>query len=369
MGDGDSLAGRRVSLSAGAFHLLATLVLFALSALFTRIMIRVNLVDTPNHRSSHARPTPKSGGIAIALSYALGAFVLFTQSETIKIGTPAFVMHLGLAFILLAAGLADDLRELKPLTKLAIQLVIATIFSVAVVAIDAVPLPFFGTVGLGPLSVPVTVLWIVAVMNLVNFMDGINGLVSGTAMIAAAALALLTSVYDAPFVHFSALLLLAATAGFFIFNFPGGRIFLGDTGSMFLAYLLATLTVMGPRVEGAHVSLYVVPILISPLLFDAIFTIAVRARRGEKIWVAHRDHLYQQLVRAGLSHVQVSALYFGLALFACVAAFIAQTGDPTHGLYALLGLVPVYAAFALWVHRVVARRSPSPSGRGNPWAE
>src|SRR5262249_11276191 len=148
----------------------------------------------------------------------------------------------------------------------------------------------------GAFGVPLTMLWIVAVMNLVNFMDGINGLVSGSAMIAAAMLALIAPIGHEPFVHFSALLLLASTAGFFVFNFPGGRIFLGDTGSMFLGYMLASLAVIGATKEGGQISFYIVPILISPLLFDAIFTIAARARRGETLWVAHRDHLYQRLV-------------------------------------------------------------------------
>lgn len=357
MGHGEPAPGPVVTLGAAGFHLFAALVLFALSALLTRVMIRVNLVDEPNHRSSHDRPTPKSGGVAIALSYALGAFVLFTQSDAIRIGTQAFAVHLGLALILLAAGLVDDLRELKPLTKLAIQIVVATGFALSVASIDRVDLPFAGPVTLGAAGIPLTVLWIVAVMNLVNFMDGINGLVSGTTMIAAALLALVTVLVDAPFVHFGALVLLAATGGFFVFNFPGGRIFLGDTGSMFLAYMLATLAIIGATAEGGRISLYVVPILISPLLFDAVLTIIVRARRGEKLWVAHRDHLYQQLVRAGLSHAKVSALYFGLALIACAAAWLTQTGAPGVGLYALLALMPIYATFALWVRRYVAGRT------------
>jgi UDP-GlcNAc:undecaprenyl-phosphate GlcNAc-1-phosphate transferase len=284
----------------------------------------------------------------------LGAVVLFTQSRTITLGTAVFVTHLGLALLLLAAALADDMRELKPLTKLLVQLLVGAVFALTVAQIDRVALPVIGVVSLGPFGVPLTMLWIVAVMNFVNFMDGINGLVSGIAMIAAAMLALIAPLGHAAFVHFCALLLLASTAGFFVFNFPGGRIFLGDTGSMFLGYMLATLTVIGASKEGGLISLYVVPILISPLLFDALFTIALRARRGETLWVAHRDHLYQRLIKAGLSHVQVSGLYFGLALIACAAAWFAQAEEA--GVYALLALLPVYAGFAYWVQRVEAHR-------------
>lgn len=330
-------------------QLLSVFLIFALSAVLTRLMIKINVEDIPNHRSSHDRPTPKSGGVAIALGYCAGVGLLFAQGEPTHISAALIILHLALGLVLLGVGLADDMRELSPLTKLLMQFAVAASFSFGVGAFDHLPLPFLGDTALGVLSVPLTVLWIVGVMNLINFMDGINGLVSGSAIIAALVLALMSAIYGSAYVHVSGLILVAATAGFFVFNFPSGRIFLGDSGSMFIAYVLATLAVMGARYDGGFISPAVVPILISPLLYDAIFTLFARAARGQKLWVAHRDHLYQRLVRAGMTHVQVSGLYFALAFAALIAAWFAQTNTPVHAFSALLCLLPLYGAFTLWV--------------------
>jgi UDP-GlcNAc:undecaprenyl-phosphate GlcNAc-1-phosphate transferase len=357
-----------MSAAAIGLHLLCALAVFALSVALTRVMIAVNLADVPNHRSSHARPTPKSGGLAIAGAYFLGTCALFIVSASIRLDATAFSIHLTLAFLLLCAGLADDIHELKPLIKLALQIAIAIAFAAGVAHIETLPLPFVGRLTLGPFGIPLTVLWIVALMNLINFMDGINGLVSGSALIAGAVLALIAARADAPFVYLSALILVGATAGFFVFNFPGGRIFLGDTGSTFIAYIFATLAVIGSTREGGHLSLYVVPILLSPLLFDAVITLLARARRGARLWEAHREHLYQRLTKSGLSHASVSALYFALALIAGGGAVLAQIGVPTDGPWVLAGLAGIYALFALWALRYVRRRggniqTPSPIGR------
>jgi UDP-GlcNAc:undecaprenyl-phosphate GlcNAc-1-phosphate transferase len=340
--------------SALAIHFSCAVALFVLSAVLTRVMIAVNLVDIPNHRSSHARPTPKSGGLAIAAAYFIGTCALYLLSTAIRVEPRPFAVHLALAFVLLCAGLADDVGELRPLTKLALQVLAAVCFALGVAHLSILPLPG-GLIVLGGFGVPLTVLFIVALMNLINFMDGINGLVSGCAIIAGVVLAILAQRANAPFVYLSALVLVAATLGFFIFNFPGGRIFLGDTGSTFIAYIFATLAVIGATREGGHLSLYIVPILLSPLLFDAVATLADRIRRGERFWQGHRDHLYQRLTRAGLSHAQVSALYFGLTLLAGGGACLAQA-NPGDGLWILLSLCGIYSFFGLCALHLVTSR-------------
>jgi UDP-N-acetylmuramyl pentapeptide phosphotransferase/UDP-N-acetylglucosamine-1-phosphate transferase len=188
-------------------------------------------------------------------------------------------------------------------------------------------------------------------MNLVNFMDGINGLVSGTAIIAAAALAILALLSDAPFVYLAALVLVGATGGFFVHNFPWGRIFLGDTGSQFLGFVLSTLAVIGASEEGGKVSAWLVPILILPLLFDAVLTLVLRALRGEDVTKPHRDHVYQILVRAGLSHAQVSALYFSLALLCATAGVAVQLRFANMGPLMLGLLIVLMGALAFLAYR------------------
>lgn len=356
-----------MTLQALATHLEFGVFLFVLSALLTRLMIRLNIADRPNHRSSHAHATPKSGGLAIAVAYFFGIVVLFVVSQAVRVPAKAFAAYLAIAGALLGMSLADDLFELKPLWKLLGQLFCAAAFVTLVARVDDLHLPWIGLVHLGPVGAIGTALWIVVMMNIVNFMDGINGLVSGCTLITTMVLGAMAALYDAPLVYLSCIVLFAAVLGFFVFNFPGGRIFLGDTGSQFCGFVLASLAVIGNTSEGGHLALYVVPCLVFPLLFDASVTLFRRWRRGARLSEAHREHLYQILTRAGLSHVQVSAIYFGLTL-ACVGpALIVQMLPADHDVWALIGLLPGFVLFAVWVYRYGARHgvvlgTPSKSG-------
>jgi UDP-N-acetylmuramyl pentapeptide phosphotransferase/UDP-N-acetylglucosamine-1-phosphate transferase len=340
-------------MSAGviATHAGFALALFFLSAALTEGMVRFNIADIPNARSSHARPTPTGGGLAVAFTFFLGITTLFFLSSAVKLPERAFLVYLGLAGLLVVAALVDDFRTIRPWLKLTVQIFCAGLFTLAVSHFETVSLPGLGVVHLGLFGSFATILWIVSVMNLVNFMDGINGLVSGTAIIAAATLAILALLSDAPFVYLAALVLTGCTAGFFVHNFPWGRIFLGDTGSQFLGFALATLAVIGASEEGGKMSAWLVPILILPLLFDAVLTLALRALRGEDVTRPHRDHIYQLLVRAGLSHAQVSALYFSLTVLCAVAGVAVQLRYASQGALILGLLVALMGALAFLAYR------------------
>lgn len=337
-------------------HVIAThagfaFVLFLLSAALTEVMVRLNIADIPNARSSHARPTPKGGGLALAFCFLIGITALFFLSSAVKLPQKAFLVYLGLALLLVVAAFVDDLKPMRPSAKLTVQVFCAGIFTTAIARFETVNFPGLGTVELGLFGSFATLLWIVAVMNLVNFMDGINGLVSGTAIIAALVLAVLALLSDAPFVYLAALVLVGSTAGFFVHNFPRGRIFLGDTGSQFLGFVLSSLAVIGASEEGGKMSAWLVPILILPLLFDAVLTLALRARRGEDVTKPHRDHVYQILVRAGLSHAQVSGLYFSLTLLCAVAGVAVQLHDARLGPILLILLAALMGGLALLAYR------------------
>jgi UDP-GlcNAc:undecaprenyl-phosphate GlcNAc-1-phosphate transferase len=334
-----------------ADHFGFVLALFLLSAALTEGIVRLNIADIPNARSSHARPTPKSGGLAVAFTFLAGITALYFLSGEVKLSEGAFLVYLGLAGVLVVAAFIDDLKPIRPALKLTVQIFCAGIFATAVTHFQAISLPGLGRVQLGPWGAFITGLWIVAVMNLVNFMDGINGLVSGSAIIAAATLAILAFLSSAPFVYLASLVLIGATVGFFVHNFPWGRVFLGDTGSQFLGYVLSTLAVIGASEEGARLSAWLVPILIFPLLFDAVLTLLMRAVRGEDVTKPHRDHVYQILVRAGLSHMKVSGLYFLLALLCASAGVVVQLRLVAMGPVMLLGLSAILGTLAWLAHR------------------
>jgi UDP-GlcNAc:undecaprenyl-phosphate GlcNAc-1-phosphate transferase len=176
-------------------------------------------------------------------------------------------------------------------------------------------LPRIGVTDLGLLGLPLTLFWIVACTNAVNFMDGLDGLVGGTLLIACAALAAISAVQEGWFVYAAALFLTAGFAGFLPFNLHPARIFMGDVGSQFAGFTLAVLAVAASRFDSQQVSFLIVPLLLFGLLFDAGFTLLRRAWMGDRVGVAHRSHLYQMAARAGMPVRAVAAVHWGFALY------------------------------------------------------
>ncbi len=172
-------------------------------------------------------------------------------------------------------------------------------------------LPVLGTVQLGWLGPVVTVAWIVVATNAMNFIDGLNGLAAGVAAIACAVLAAIGAWLGASFIYFAALILLAGILGFLPFNFPHARIFMGDVGSQFCGFLLAVLAVAAGRFETVELSVALVPMLLSGVLFDVGFTLLRRCLAGERLAEAHRGHLYQLAHRSGMPAVRVTLAALG----------------------------------------------------------
>jgi UDP-GlcNAc:undecaprenyl-phosphate GlcNAc-1-phosphate transferase len=148
-----------------------------------------------------------------------------------------------------------------------------------------------------------------------NFIDGLDGLAGGVALIAAGFLAAIAATYGGWFAYFAALLLAAGLAGFLPFNFPRARIFMGDVGSQFSGFILAILAVVACRLDNVELSFLIVPMLLSGVLFDVAFTLVRRGLQGEAITQPHRGHLYQIAQRSGMSAVTVTLVHWGFAIF------------------------------------------------------
>ena len=297
--------------------------LFLLSAAITWLMIRVPIMDRPNQRSSHLQPLPRSGGVAIVVTTYVGLCVVWALSGHIdSVGPQLFGLGVGAA-IIAGAGFLDDLRILESFkSKLMLQVLgcIAVMFSG--VLVDRVPLPFIGTVEVGWWGYPITLLWFLGLTNIVNFMDGLNGLAAGTAAAVAAIFGTLAMELNSAFAPAMSFIFLAACSGFFIFNFPHAKIFMGDVGSQFLGFVLAVLAVLAASSDKTSISLFVMPLLFFHFIFDAIFTFFRRLIARENVTEAHRSHLYQLLNQIGCSHAQVSILHFVIAIAQGVGAMV-----------------------------------------------
>ncbi len=269
----------------------------------------IGLVDRPNVRSSHQKLVPRSGGIAIAAA-VLAALAL--ARSTWEGGTTALLLG---AVALALVGLVDDRFSLSARVRASAQLVVALGIVLAMGGLERLPLPPPLDWPLGILGAPLTVLWIVSVVNFFNFLDGIDGLAAAQAAVTA------TGIWLASWEPAAALVaagLAAAVAGFLPFNWSPASVFLGDVGSYFLGCTLAALPLLAPS-ESRPAAVLLVALSLWLFLADATWTLASRARRGERIHQAHREHLYQQLaLRFGHARVTL-AIGAGSALLTAAA--------------------------------------------------
>ena len=336
------------------------LALAGLSALLVRVMVGVGVMDLPDAghaggRKAHARPVPKGGGVGIVVAFLVGTLVLYRYAEFSRIADPSFR-----GVILAAAGIAlvaflDDIRDWPFAIKLGAQVLAAAVAVGSGVVVDALNLPGVGPVALGWAGMPLTLAWILFATNAVNFMDGLNGLASGACALACMILAGIAAAYGGWFVYFAALLLAAGLAGFLPFNFPRARIFMGDVGSQFCGFVLAVLGVAAGRLQGAELSVLLVPMLLSGMLFDVAFTLMRRLVAGDRLTQAHRSHLYQVAHRAGMPAVAVTLVQWSFVAWGglCCAAFLAA--DAGWKPLAVLMVLPPQLAWAAWVARRARR--------------
>jgi len=334
-----------------------------LAAFFlTNLVIGLGIEDRPNERSNHDRPIPKSGGIGFLVPFVCGLILLRMTDGGAISGTMAlsavqwnaYLAMIGLVFL---SALADDLWDLSPLIKIITQFAAALAFVGMIAHARSVSVPGIGIFELHGIGMPLTVVWIVFFMNAYNFMDGINGIAGGAAVIASAFLGLIALDTGAFGIAFCALSLAAAILGFLPHNFPRARIFMGDTGSQSVGFVLSTLAVLGAAHPDAKIPLFVVPLLFLPFLFDVIFTLIKRARTGQRLWRAHREHLYQLAVKLGRTHPQVTGAYY-VMFFVCGAAAYAFVQQPgIHLVWGIGMLLAQFLAIAATLYSVTRTRA------------
>jgi len=264
-----------------ARHVLFGAGLALISAGLTWLMLRARIMDIPNQRSSHLRPVPNGGGVAIVTTFFVGYAALYLLGNTGLTG--AHMAGFALAALGIAAvGFFDDLGRIRTFVlKLMVQVLAACILVAFGIVFRTWSLPWVGAVDLGSWGYVLTVVWVVALTNIVNFMDGLDGLAGGTCAIAALFLGLVTAIEGSLFVYLFCYVIAAAALGFLAFNFPRARIFMGDVGSQFLGFVIAALAIIAAEHDASRTSFLVVPLLFFHFIFDTAFTMARRALRGE----------------------------------------------------------------------------------------
>lgn len=320
------------------------------ASLLLRCDPRYQILDVPNERSSHARPMPRTGGVAIVLAFSLGIGAAWWAG---LLGAELAWIILVPGVLMFLLGLADDAVSLHEGVKLLIQIVIAggTVLIGGILLRD-VDLPGIGSVPLGWSAVPVTIVWIVGVVNVYNFMDGLDGLAAGVAVIIAGWLAAAFFLNGAQAMGTVALLVGASAAGFLFFNFPPARIFMGDSGSAFLGFQFAILAVLGSGENGPGLPFLFFPLLLGAFLADTAVTLVWRMMHGETWYKAHRVHYYQRLTNLGFSHRDVSVIEYGLAFGLGVSGFLYLSANASVRVALLMLWVVVFGGLLLAIHRL-----------------
>ena len=302
------------------FFLEATLLSFLLTWAIIGFSRKRKLLDVPNDRSSHRIPKPRLGGVAIVTAfYAAVAtlYILGYDPFPTKRLAAGFMTGGGLLALM---GIVDDLHHLEARVKLAIQAAAALVVIASGGLLTELRLPLVGVLGLGWIAMPFTLLWIVAMINFYNFIDGLDGLAAGVGMIAALFLALIGIFSVSSSLAVIYLVLAGSCLGFLRFNFPPARIFMGDTGSTFIGYSFAVLAIIG---SGTGVPVFVTMLLLLGVIGDAALTLVKRVIARERIFIPHRTHYYQRLTSVGFSHKQITLLeYFVTVLLGVSALFI-----------------------------------------------
>ena len=326
---------------------LAVVAAFAVAAAVTGWIVSRGgsrwLVDAPNERSLHHRPVSRAGGIAIVAGLVAGfAVMAFIEAPASRHG---WVLAGGL--IIASISLADDVRRVSPAVRILFHLAAAACVVPAGLPGERFVLPG-ADVGLGATGgAALTVLFVAWVVNLYNFMDGMDGFAGGMAAIGFTALAVLCAHRDAAMLAVASLVVASASFGFLLFNFPPAKIFMGDLGSSLLGYLCAVMMLGAER--SASVPLWISILVFSPFVVDASVTLVRRIVAGERPWQAHRTHFYQRLVRLGWGHRKTVVREYALMLACAGTAVLALRAPPGVQLGLLCAWVTAYVILMLGV--------------------
>ena len=296
--------------------IVTALIVLATTPLAARLAHLVGAVDHPSDRRIHSEPTPRLGGLAILAGFLVPVlFYLPADPATRAVVTGAILIT--------CLGAIDDVWGLTPAVKLLGQVACAAIPVSAGLTIDHVTLPFLGVGDLGPAQYPLTVLWFVAIVNMINFSDGMDGLAAGITGLGATTFAILAASLGRADPAIMAAALAGACAAFLVFNFHPARVFMGDAGSMLLGFVIAGVAISGVMKTTAAIAVVAPLIVLAIPILDTSFVIMKRIKHGLPVYSADRSHFHHRFFTIGWGQRKtVLALYAWCGLMGAVAIIL-----------------------------------------------
>ena len=301
-------------------YLAAFLISLIISLFSTPLIIKLSsslsIVDKPGKRKINTEVVPTAGGIAIYLAFVLTALFIMPLGQTLK------GILIGGSFMLVV-GLLDDKYAISAPLKFSTQIIGALILISFGVRINFITNPFGGLLYLGMFSLPFTVFWIVSIINTINLIDGLDGLAAGVAIIAVSTLFVVALQQNQTTAALLALITAGSCLGFLKYNFNPARIFMGDTGSMFIGYIIAAVSITGALKSAAAVTIFVPMLALAVPILDTTFAIIRRFFNDRPIGEADQGHIHHRLLAIGMSQKQaVISVYVLSMILGAVAVII-----------------------------------------------
>ncbi len=344
----------------------------AFSAVLTWVMLRLGgragWIDRPGRLKLHRIPIPTLGGMAIVCSFLSGLWVIEFLSPRDYFHDLHYLFGLTLAgLLIMGLGIWDDLVGCSAWQKFSIQVLAAFVLYAFGFGIPLVTNPFNDAVSLNFLGFPVTILWIVGVTNAINLIDGVDGLAAGVVLISSLALTVIAFQHQERLVLLAALLLAASLTGFIGFNLPPARIFLGDTGSLFLGLTISAVSLLENQRKGTVAVTLLLPIVLMAIpIIDTFLAISRRLIHGRHPFQGDTEHLHHRLLRLGLGPWRVLLVFYsfsiGLAIAACFLSVLPKEYVMvlTFGLAVILYLAIHFLQVAERVRKATPRLAVGP---------
>ncbi|TXL66664.1 undecaprenyl/decaprenyl-phosphate alpha-N-acetylglucosaminyl 1-phosphate transferase [Cerasibacillus terrae] len=298
---------------------------FLLTYPVKKFAIKIRAVDFPNHRKIHKEVTPRLGGLAIYLGFMLGLVFLWPEHEHM----PEIIAG---SFVIVLTGMLDDKYTIRPIIKLTGQLIAASFLISSGMIIEKITLPFIGVVELGFASVLITVLWIVGITNAINLIDGLDGLATGVTTIALISMFIMAIIDAQMIAAFLCIVLIGANLGFLYHNFYPAKIYMGDTGSNFLGFMIAVVSILGLFKNIALFSFIIPVIVLAVPIFDTFLAIIRRIRNKESIAMADNKHIHYRMIHSGYSHRATVLILYGFSFLFGLLAIVFSNASITTSL-------------------------------------
>lgn len=322
--------------------MLAMFVSYVLTPYIKKLAFKIGAVDRPDNRKVHKKIMPRLGGLAIYIAFMIGCVA------SMEITWDIFGILLG-GTLIVALGVADDVYQLPAKVKLLGQIVAACVLVIFDIRIEWVNNPLGGYFYLDMLSIPFTIFWVISFTNVVNLIDGLDGLAAGVSAIAS--LTVILVAVQMGYFHIAILTaaLAGAIIGFIRYNFNPATIFMGDTGSMFIGYMLAAISVYGAVKTAATIALIVPAIALGLPILDTAFAIMRRYVNGRPIFQPDKGHLHHRLLATGMSHKETVLFMYGITAVLCIGAVLWAEMD---GFYAALIIAVIMTAVAVGAKKI-----------------